>query len=103
MKYVVSWTLRPGGAGVDNEESYKRSLAVFAKWSPPANLRFVEFLGRIDGQGGFAVVETDDPMSLQDGPSKFGPFFDFQIFPVAEIAEVARAGQEGVEFRAGIG
>jgi Protein of unknown function (DUF3303) len=102
MKYVVCWTLRPGGAGVDNEEAIKRSLAVFAKWSPPASQTFLQFLGRLDGQGGFAVIETDDPLSLQDGPSKFGPYFDFQIFPVAEITEAARAGQEGIEFRASI-
>jgi hypothetical protein len=49
------------------------------------------------------VIETDDPMSLQDGPSKFGPFFDFQIFPAGEITETARVAQEGVEFRASIG
>jgi hypothetical protein len=54
MKYVVSWMLRPGGSGVDNEEASRRSLAVFAKWSPPAGLTFLQFLGRLDGQGGFA-------------------------------------------------
>jgi hypothetical protein len=41
-------------------------------------------------------------VALQDGPSKFGPFFDFQIFPVAEITETAQVAQEGVDFRASI-
>jgi Protein of unknown function (DUF3303) len=102
MKYVVTWTLRPGGGGRDNEESTKRSLAIFAKWSPPPTQTFLQFVGRLDGQGGFAVIETDDPMSLQDGPSKFGPFFDFQIFPVADVAETARVAQEGADFRAAV-
>lgn len=103
MKYVITWELRPGGSGVDNEEASRRALAVFAKWSPPADQTFHEFLGRLDARGGFAVVETDNAASLLDAASKFGPFFDFTIYPVVEIAEVARAGQEGVEFRAAIG
>ena len=42
------------------EESAKRSLAVFSKWSPSHPEHFHAFLGRADGNGRFAVVETDD-------------------------------------------
>ncbi len=35
---------------------------------------FHQFVGKLDGTGGFAVVETDNPMDLADAPSKFGYF-----------------------------
>jgi hypothetical protein len=55
MKYVVSWQPRPNMT----EEMQARSLQVFEKWSPAEGTNFLQFLGRIDGPGGFAVVETD--------------------------------------------
>jgi hypothetical protein len=56
MKYVITWENLPNLT----EESAKRSLQVFSKWSPTHPEHFQAFLGRIDGHGGFAVVETDD-------------------------------------------
>jgi Protein of unknown function (DUF3303) len=99
MKYLVSWTARAGGSAADNEETVKRSLAVFAKWSPPGDATFHQFLGRLDGTGGFAVVETDNPASVAEGPAKFGPYFDFDVVPVMDITETAQAANEGAEFR----
>jgi hypothetical protein len=49
-----------------------------------------------------SIVETDNPADLADAPSKFGPFFDYQLYPVVDIAETARSAQEGVEFRESI-
>ena len=102
MKFVVAWKVRSGGSAADNEASAARVLEVFGKWSPPADETFHQFLGRLDGTGGFAVVETDNPDSLLEAPSKFGTYLEFEIVPVNDIAETARVLGEGVAFRKSI-
>ena len=99
MKYVVSWTYHWNGSAAENEAGIERALAVFAKWTPPAGTTFHQFVGKLDGTGGFAVVETDNPMDLADAPSKFGHFAEYRIDPVADITEAVQATQQGVEFR----
>jgi Protein of unknown function (DUF3303) len=95
MKYVVSWQPRSNAT----EEILTRSLQVFRKWSPPEGTTFLQFLGRIDGPGGFAVVETDDPARLAQTTAIFSAFFDMTVYPVLDIEEAARIGGEATEFR----
>jgi hypothetical protein len=92
MKYVITWNNRPSAI----EGTAARSLQVFAKWQPASNFR--EFLGRIDGQGGFAVVESDDPATIAKDIGPFVGFFDFVVYPVREIADTAATGAEAVAF-----
>ena len=99
MKYLVSWNYRLNGSAAENEEGVRRGLAVFAKWTPPATAVYHQFLGRVDGGGGFAVVETDNPADLSDATSKFGFIADYQICPVVDIAESAQSLQQGLDFR----
>ena len=66
MKFVVTWKVRSGASAADNEAAAARTLEVFGKWSPPSDETFHQFLGRLDGTGGFAVVETDNPDSLAE-------------------------------------
>jgi hypothetical protein len=95
MKYVVSWISK---AGVSEAES-ERSLAVFAKWSPLPATAFSEFVGRLDGRGGFAVVETDDATAVLRDAAIFGAWFDFDVCPVVDIVELVRVAGEAAEFR----
>ena len=95
MKYVVSWQPRSNAT----EEILTRALQVFRKWSPPEGTTFLQFLGRIDGPGGFAVVETDDPALLARTTAIFSAFFDMNVYPVLDIEEAARIGGEATEFR----
>lgn len=99
MKYMVSWATRPTAS----EEVQARALAVFGKWSPAEGATFVQFLGRVDGRGGFAVVETDDVTLIARDMAVFGPFFDTSVYPVLDIQDTARIGLEAVEFRRAIG
>jgi hypothetical protein len=95
MKYVVSWQPRSNAT----EENQARSLQVFSKWSPAEGTTYLQFLGRVDGPGGFAVVETDDPALIARDTAIFSAFFDFMVYPVLDIQESARIGGEAVEFR----
>ena len=99
MKYVVSWEVRPSVS----EEQIVRSLQVFSAWSPAEGTVFLQFVGRLDGRGGFAVVETDDPRLVARDMSIFGAFFEMSVYPVLDIEESARIGGEGVEFRSSVG
>ena len=71
MKYVVMWETRQS----TSEETQARGLQVFSKWSPSEGTDFQQFLGRVDGRGGFAVVETSDPALVAKDMATFGPFF----------------------------
>jgi Protein of unknown function (DUF3303) len=99
MKYVVSWTFRLNGSATENEASIRRALELYAKWTPPASTTYHQFVGRLDGMGGFAIVESDNPIDLAVDSGKFGFFLDYQLYPVVEIAESMQAIQQGVEFR----
>jgi hypothetical protein len=102
MKYVMTWTPRLGGSVEENEAAARRGLELFSKWQQPAGTTFHQFVARVDGAGGFAVVETDSAADLLDGTAKFSPLNKFQLYPVVDIADWAQAAQEGVEYRESI-
>jgi len=99
MKYAMTWTNRLGGSGKDNEDAARRALELFSKWQPAAGTTFHQFVGRVDGEGGFAIVETDNPTELLTETLKFAPFNVFQIYPVVDMDEWAQAAQGGIDFR----
>ena len=103
MKYLVSWTPRPGGSGADNEAAIKRSLEVFSKWSPPESDTFHAFLARVDGNGGYALIESDNPLGALDSASKFAPWFEFQVVPVVDMGEAVPVFNESIAWRESIG
>jgi Protein of unknown function (DUF3303) len=103
MKYALTWTTRLGGSGKDNEEAVRRGLVVFSKWEPAAGTTFHQFVARLDQQGGYAIVETDNPVELLTETAKFAPFNEFHIHPVVDMDEWAQAIQGGIDFRSSIG
>lgn len=96
MKYVVSWVPRSNAT----EESVARSLQVFGKWTPTAT--FTGFYGRVDGQGGFAVIEADDPKLIATDIAPFVAWFEFAVHPVLDITETAMIDAEAMEFLASV-
>jgi hypothetical protein len=99
MKYVVMTTRRAGGSGKDNEEAQRRALELISKWQPSATTTIHQFVTRIDGGGGFAVGETDNPDDLLEVASIFSPYFDYQIYPVVDFAAAIPTFQRAIEFR----
>jgi hypothetical protein len=102
MKYVVSMKFRVDGSVRDNEDAVRRLLDVYSKWTPPASTTFHQFVGRVDGRGSFAVVETDDVRDLMDASSKFGPYAEYEIYPVLDVADTVQMAQEAIAFRESI-
>lgn len=98
MKYVVQWETRETAS----EETQARGLQVFSKWQPSEKAEFQQFLGRVDGRGGFAVVETDDVETIARDMSIFSAFFNMSVYPVLEIQDTARIGGDALEFRSSV-
>ena len=40
---------------------------------------FLQFVGRVDGRGGFAVIETEDPTLIARGVAIFSPFAEYSV------------------------
>ena len=102
MKYVLAWTTRSSGSAAENEAAEVRILEVFSKWAPGPDITIHQFVQRLDGQGGFAVVEGDNPAAILKDVVIFTPFNEYTLYPVIDIAEGAQIIREAVEFRASI-
>jgi hypothetical protein len=96
MKYVISWTARSSS---NAEEDAKRSLSAFTNWTPSPSSTFLQFVQRVDGEGGFAVVETDDPTLILADTLKFAPWFKYECIPVIDIMDAVGTFQEAIAYR----
>jgi hypothetical protein len=98
-KYVLNWKLRQGGSAPQNHADGEKLLATFSKWQPPADQNFLQFLQRVDGQGGVAVIETDNPASLFAEIAKFDPWQEFEVVPVIDLLESTPLAAAAARFR----
>src|SRR5580700_2101013 len=95
MKYIVAWTFRRNGTAGEVEADEDRALKVFSKWSPPPETTMHAFLSRVDGRGGYAVVETDSVEALANAPAIFGPWLDYDVIPVVDIQDAVVMLEKG--------
>lgn len=98
-KYLLTWKTRAAGTAKQNHDDGKSILETFAKWQIPADQKWSEFLSRIDGEGGAAVIETDNQAGLMDETSKFTPWLEFDLIPVVDIMDGVSMLAKGAEFR----
>jgi hypothetical protein len=94
MLFHVTWEFTD-----ETEEGQRRSLAVFAKWQPPAGAEFKGFYGFADGSGGAAIIEVDDAAALARTTAPWTPWLRFQVTPILPIEESSMIGGEAVTFR----
>lgn len=87
MKFVVSWTARPGSDPEVNLQSSDSLLRAFGSWTPPAAWTISEFLARADGRGGLLICETDDLASIDAAVAQFLSWLDYEVTPVVDIAD----------------
>ena len=58
---MVTWNNRwSGNSAAEIDEDGKRLLDAFGKWAPPTGLNISTMLERLDGAGGYAIVEADN-------------------------------------------
>jgi hypothetical protein len=97
MKFVLEYTLREGASGADNEAGAKRVQQLLAKFVPSVDVK--EWVDRVDGEGGFAVFESDDPVALHKDVSLWTPYLRFKLHPVLDVGDAIPAQQEAIELR----
>jgi len=96
MKFVVQWSSRMGGDAEDNVEAAESLLKAFGSWAPPASVTISEFVARVDGRGGYLVVETDDLLAIDLMVAQYVTWFDYDVYPVVDVADGALQFAEGV-------
>ena len=88
MKFVVMWHNRQRDvSAAERIEQSKDTLEALGRWKPPAGLTISEQLERLDGSGGFAVVEAEDAVDLADASMKFAPWLEWDLVPVMDLMD----------------
>ena len=96
MKFVVGWRGLQGRSAKKRRRDQRRVLNAFVRWLTPDDQVIHQFVLRVDGGGGFAVIETDRAAGLLESVAKFSPWFEFEVFPVVDVADGGRcAGHRG--------
>jgi hypothetical protein len=93
VKYVVSWKPRVGGSVAENEAGIIRVLKTTSRWTPSPGTTIHQFVVRIDGEGGFAVVETDNPADIAATIFKFAAVLEPMVYPVIDLDEALQAAR----------
>jgi hypothetical protein len=94
MKYVITWKPRAGASAADNEASAGRVLDLIDRPTAAPGTTLHQMVLRIDGEGGFAVVEVDDATALARTFYKFAPFNKYTAHPVIDMDEGLRLARE---------
>jgi hypothetical protein len=88
MKYMIEYTIR--SAGLTHDEGFAGSdalLTAFGKWKPEDGLTVHAFVGNLAGNGGYALVDANDPKVIVAFVSKFSFWNDVKVVPVIEVSE----------------
>ena len=99
MLFQASWTRRDSGATEDGD---RRVLAILEKFEVPEGVTVHSWVERVDGTGGFGLLEADDPQALAAGFPIFSPYFAFEAVPVVQHADAVAALAAAVQFRDGL-
>jgi len=98
MKFVLAYTWRDGGSAAEREQTMKRSMQLLGKFSPSDPTQIKEWVDRVDGEGGFALLESDDPISMMRDIAIWIPMLRFELHPVVDIGDAMPAQQEALDF-----
>ena len=96
MKFVITWTGRAGGSAADRRKSAADALKLLGSWRPSESGEMREWLTRVDGNGGFAVVEGDDAGELLKDLAVWNSFFEYRVYPVLDVGDAAAKQQEAM-------
>jgi hypothetical protein len=91
VKFVVGWRGLQGRSAKKRRRDQRRALNAFVRWLTPDDQVIHQFVLRVDGGGGFAVIETDRAAGLLESVAKFSPWFEFEVFPVVDVADAVGA------------
>ena len=90
MKYMVEFAVRTAGLSHDqNLANQEALLKAFGSWTPEEGLTIHAFVGNFNN-GGYVLVEADDPSVVASFVSKFFAWNEIDVVPVVDITETVR-------------
>jgi hypothetical protein len=96
MKYVIDYQIRTAGLAHDQNLGNQESLLkVFEQWKPEDGLTIHSFVSTLDN-GGYILLEADDPLTVSRFVSKFVYWNDVKVVPVVDVAEAVGVGAESL-------
>jgi hypothetical protein len=101
MKFVLVYKLRGNDTAKGIDDSERSAQKLLTSWQPHAPEGISEWLTRVDGSGGFAVVETDDAAALWKDLATWTVWLEFEAIPVIDIGESTAKVDEVFQARAG--
>ena len=87
MKYMCEYKVRHGHHFEQNFGAAEGLLNAFSKWKPDEGMTIHAFVSNLMGDGGYILVETDDPKLVVSFASKFLYWNDAEVIPVIDVAE----------------
>jgi Protein of unknown function (DUF3303) len=97
MKFVLSYTVRAGGSVEERVTGGEAAQKLLANWAPSDKATIQQWVQRCDGNGGFAVLETDDQAELFRDLAVWAPWLDFDVVPVIDIGDATPITQEALQ------
>jgi hypothetical protein len=97
MKFVLSYTVRAGGSVEERVTGGEAAQKLLANWAPSDKATIQQWVQRCDGNGGFAVLETDDQTELFRDLAVWAPWLDFDVVPVIDIGDATPMTQEALQ------
>jgi hypothetical protein len=92
MRYVIEYQIRSAGLTHDqNFDNQDALLKAFGKWTPEEGLTIHAFLSTLNN-GGYVLVESDDPTVVYSFVSKFTAWIDVNVVPVMDVADGVSQG-----------
>jgi hypothetical protein len=100
MKYVLAYKTRGNDTAKGLLDAQRSAMKLLASWKPHAPEGISEWVQRVDGAGGFAVVQTDDAVALYKDLAAWSPWLEFEVIPVLDLAESTAASEEAMQVSA---
>jgi len=87
MKYMIEYTIR--NTGLSDEQNFANHdglLKAFSKWKPETGLNVQAFVADLSN-GGYVLVEADDPKVVASFVNKFVFWNEVRVNPVYDVME----------------
>lgn len=98
MKFMVEYETRTGSTHEETAENYDSLLKAFSTWQQPEGLTISAFVTRIDGAGGYLVVDVDDPLVLARFVAQFLRWNTVVCHPVVDVEAAVGFVEYGLEW-----
>ena len=96
MKYMIEYTIRNAGLSHDQNLSGQEALLdTFSKWQPEEGLTVHAFVSTL-ANGGYVLVEADDPNAVGLFVGKFMYWNDVNIVPVVDVTDAVGTGHAAI-------